>query len=157
VQPATLELRGVSVRFGGVVALDDLSLTVRPGEVVGLIGPNGAGKTTCIDAATGFVRSTGDILLDGKQVGSWSPRRRAAAGIGRSFQTLELFESLTVLENLRVASEPRDRRAYLTDLVWPRRAELAPTAVAAVRDFGLEPDLDRRPDAATTRPQSSAG
>ena len=146
VRPATLELHEVSVRFGGVTALDSLSLTVRPGEVVGLIGPNGAGKTTCIDAATGFARSTGEIRLDGVRVDRWSPRRRAAAGIGRSFQTLELFESLTVHENLRVASEPRDRHAYLTDLVWPRRADLAPTAVAAVREFGLEPDLDRRPD-----------
>jgi len=143
VRPATLELRGVSVRFGGVVALDRVSITVRPGEVVGLIGPN---KTTCIDAATGFVRSTGEILLEGVRVDRWSPRRRAVAGIGRSFQTLELFESLTVLENLRTASEPRDRRAYLTDLIWPRRTALAPTAVAAVREFGLEPDLDRRPD-----------
>ena len=146
VQPATMELRDVGVRFGGVTALDDVSLTVRPGEVLGLIGPNGAGKTTLIDAATGFVRATGAITLDGRRVDRWSPRRRAAAGIARSFQTLELFESLTVLENLRVASEPRDRRAYLTDLVWPRRAPLAPTAVAAVMEFGLEPDLDRRPD-----------
>jgi sulfate-transporting ATPase len=146
VPPATLELREVGVRFGGVTALDGVSLTVRPGEVLGLIGPNGAGKTTLIDAATGFVRATGEIALDGRRVDRWSPRRRAAAGIARSFQTLELFESLTVVENLRVASEPRDRRAYLTDLVWPRRMALAPTAVAAVREFGLEPDLDRRPD-----------
>ena len=146
VEPATLELQDVTVRFGGVTALDRVSLTVRPGEVLGLIGPNGAGKTTLIDAATGFVRASGTMTLDGRRVDRWSPRRRAAAGIARSFQTLELFESLTVLENLRVASEPRDRVAYLTDLVWPRRTPLAPTAVAAVREFGLEPDLDRRPD-----------
>ncbi len=146
VRPATLELHDVGVRFGGVTALERVSLTVRPGEVLGLIGPNGAGKTTLIDAATGFVRASGDITLDGRRVDRWSPRRRAAAGIARSFQSLELFESLTVMENLRVASEPRDRAAYLSDLVWPRRAPLAPTAVAAIREFGLEPDLDRRPD-----------
>jgi ABC-type branched-subunit amino acid transport system ATPase component/branched-subunit amino acid ABC-type transport system permease component len=146
VRPATLETSGLSVRFGGVTALDDVSITVHPGEVVGLIGPNGAGKTTFIDAVTGFVGSTGEISIDGERADRWSPRRRACAGLGRSFQTLELFESLTVLENLRVASEPRDRRAYLTDLVWPRRTPLAPTAAAAVEEFGLGPDLYRRPE-----------
>ena len=80
VRPATLELHDVSVRFGGVVALDQVSITLRTGEVVGLIGPNGAGKTTCIDAATGFARSTGEILLDGVRVDRWSPRRRARGG-----------------------------------------------------------------------------
>ncbi len=145
-RPATLETRGLGVHFGGVVALDDVSITVGPGEVVGLIGPNGAGKTTFIDAVTGFVRSSGEVLLDGEPAAKWSARRRAAAGLGRSFQTLELFESLTVLENLRVASEPRDRRAYASDLVWPRRSPLAPAAAAAVAEFGLGPDLGARPE-----------
>jgi sulfate-transporting ATPase len=146
VEPATLEVRGLGVRFGGVIALDDVSLQVRPGEVVGLIGPNGAGKTTLIDGVTGFARTRGEVLLDGVPVQRWSPRRRARAGIGRSFQTLELFESLSVRENLRVASEPRDPLAYVTDLVWPRRSPLDPSAAAALREFGLEGDLDRRPE-----------
>ena len=114
--------------------------------MLGLIGPNGAGKTTFIDAVTGFNRATGEVVLDGVRVDRWSPRRRSRAGIGRSFQTLELFESLTVRENLRVASERRDLLAYLTDLVRPGKPPLAPAAVVALREFGLEADLDRRPD-----------
>jgi ABC-type branched-subunit amino acid transport system ATPase component/branched-subunit amino acid ABC-type transport system permease component len=145
--PATLELHGLTVRFGGVTALDAVSLTVSPGEVVGLIGPNGAGKTTLIDAVTGYVTAdAGTILLDGRAIGEWSPRRRAVAGIGRLFQSLELFESPTVAENLQTACDPRDRRYYLSDLIHPGRAQLGPAAVAAVRDFGLQDDLASRPD-----------
>jgi sulfate-transporting ATPase len=146
VEAKTLTIRGLGVRFGGVQAVSDVSLELRPGEVVGLIGPNGAGKTTLIDAVTGFTRARGEVLLDDVRIDGWSARRRACAGVGRSFQSLELFESLTVRENLRVASEDRDRRAYLLDLVWPRRPPLAPAAVIAVREFGLDADLDRRPE-----------
>jgi ABC-type branched-subunit amino acid transport system ATPase component len=145
--PATLTLRGLSVRFGGVTALDSVSLTLRPGDVVGLIGPNGAGKTTLIDVVSGYVApSAGTVLLDGRPIDGWSPRRRAVAGVGRSFQSLELFESLTVAENLQAACDPRDRRRYFSDLVRPGRARLSPTAVAAVREFGLQDELARRPD-----------
>jgi len=109
-------------------------------------GPNGAGKTTLIDAVSGYVApSDGTVLLDGHAIDRWSPRRRAAAGVGRSFQSLELFESLTVAENLQAACDPRDRRHYLSDLVRPGRARLSPTAVAAVREFGLQDELARRP------------
>ncbi|MEZ5169224.1 MAG: ATP-binding cassette domain-containing protein [Acidimicrobiia bacterium] len=145
----TMRLRAenVTVRFGGVTALDDVSLEIRPGEIHGLIGPNGAGKTTLIDAMTGFVScSGGRILLDDVPVDRWSARRRAVSGIGRSFQNLELFESMTVRDNLRTASDPRDVRAYVTDLVAPGRAPLGAGAVAAVREFGIEATLDEFPD-----------
>jgi sulfate-transporting ATPase len=143
----TLEARDVAVHFGVVTAVDGVSLTVRPGEVLGLIGPNGAGKTTFIDALTGFVRpASGTVLLDGEPVTRWSARRRAVHGVGRSFQSLELFESMTVRENLRTACDRRDPLAYLTDLVRPGRARLGAAATAVVREFGLEDDLDRRPE-----------
>jgi sulfate-transporting ATPase len=146
VEPATLEVRNISVRFGGVVAVDDVSFVVRPGEVVGLIGPNGAGKTTIIDAITGFVRpSGGSILLDGAPIESFSPSRRARAGIGRSFQSLELFDDMTVYDNLRTGCEPRDALAYVTDLVHPGKGRLGAAATAAVREFQLVDDLDRFP------------
>jgi sulfate-transporting ATPase len=146
VVPATLRVDSVKVTFGGVVAVENASLEVRPGEVVGLIGPNGAGKTTLIDVVTGFTRPQhGHVLLDDRTVDSWSARRRARGGIARSFQSLELFEDMTVRDNLRTASDRRDALAYLSDLVWPGNPSLSAAAVAAVREFGLEDDLDRRP------------
>ena len=143
----TLEARDVTVHFGVVTALDSVSLAVRPGEVLGLIGPNGAGKTTFIDALTGFVRpASGAVVLDGEPITRWSPRRRAVHGVGRSFQSLELFESMTVRENLCTAGDQRDPFAYLSDLARPGRARLGAAAAAVVREFGLEDDLDRRPE-----------
>jgi len=145
ITPIPLELRGVTVRFGGVVALNDLSLTVAPGEVVGLIGPNGAGKSTCIDAITGFASpASGSVLLDGRDVTFWSRERRVRAGLGRSFQSLELFDDLTVRENLQTACDRRDRAAYVTNLAKPDRGVLTAAAVAAMADFGLEDYLDTK-------------
>ena len=145
--PATLEIRDLTVKFGAVTALDAVSLTVAPGEVVGIIGPNGAGKTTLIDAVTGYVTPIGGrVLLNDCAIEGWSPRRRAIAGIGRSFQSLELFDSLTVAENLQTACDRRDRRAYFTDLVHPGQAPLTPAAAAAVREFELNEELANRLD-----------
>jgi sulfate-transporting ATPase len=146
IAPVTLRVRDIHVQFGGVVAVSGASLEVHPGEVVGLIGPNGAGKTTLIDVVTGFTRQhSGTVTLDEQPIDRWSARRRARAGIARSFQSLELFEDLTVRDNLRTASDRRDPLAYLSDLVWPGDPPLSSTAIAAVREFGLEDDLDRRP------------
>jgi sulfate-transporting ATPase len=146
VRPATLEVKGVSVRFGSMVAVQTVSATVRPGEVVGLIGPNGAGKTTLIDAVTGFVRiESGKVLVNGEPIGGLSATRRARSGVARSFQSLELFETMTVQENIEVASDQRDWVSYLTDLVWPGSSRISGVAAAAVHEFGLLPDLHRRP------------
>lgn len=146
VAPRVLEVKDVSVRFGGVQALGGVSIDVRPGEVVGVMGPNGAGKTTFIDAVTGFNRiGGGTILLDGVRIDGMSARKRARMGVGRTFQSLELFDQLSVLENLRTASDPRDSGSYLSDLVVPRRTELTPAARSAIAMFELADDLHRVP------------
>jgi sulfate-transporting ATPase len=138
----------LTVRFGAVVAVDDVSFRVAPREVVGLIGPNGAGKTTIVDALTGFTKPTaGRVTFNGTAMAgrTWGPSRRARAGVRRSFQSLELFEELSVAENLRTGSDQRTRFGGLRDLVWPARPVLPPTAVSSARELGLENDLDRLP------------
>lgn len=142
VTPRTLLIEGVTMKYGAVTAVDNLSLAIRPGEVVGLIGPNGAGKTTVIDALSGFTTPTaGRILLDSVDITAAAPARRARLGVSRSFQSLELFEDATVLENLQSAWEPRDRLSYLTDLVIPRKVTMPLEVAAAIREFELEGDL----------------
>jgi ABC-type branched-subunit amino acid transport system ATPase component/branched-subunit amino acid ABC-type transport system permease component len=147
VRPATLSARDVTVRYGAVTAVRDVTLTVGPGEVVGLIGPNGAGKTSLLDALAGATRlSKGAVALDGQRIDRWPVHRRARAGIARSFQSLELFEDLTVRENLLSASDSRDRFAYLSNILRPGSHRLSTAALTAVRYFGLANDLDERPD-----------
>ena len=104
---AVLRVNGLSVAFGGVHALSDVDLEVREGELVGLIGPNGAGKTTLIDAVTGFVHYSGTVELDGRDVGRLAPYQRARLGLGRTWQSTDLFDDLDVRENLTVAA-PKD-------------------------------------------------
>jgi sulfate-transporting ATPase len=143
VAPKRFEARNMTVRYGGVTAVSDVSITVEPGEIVGLIGPNGAGKSSFINAATGFVRlAEGELLLEGEPIRGLPAFKRARAGLGRTFQSLELFESGTVRENLRVASDRRDFRSYLTDLVLPREPPLPPPVVTAIHELELEPHLD---------------
>ena len=145
VAPMFLSTRGLTVRFGGASAVEELDIEVHPGEVVGLIGPNGAGKSTAIEAITGFVKPTaGQVFLGDEPIDGWSRERRARAGLGRSFQSLELFDDLTVLENIQAACDRRDRGAYLTDLVWPGHGRLTSAARSAIADFGLEGVLDTK-------------
>jgi ABC-type branched-subunit amino acid transport system ATPase component/ABC-type branched-subunit amino acid transport system permease subunit len=154
VQPASLEARDVSVRFGGVVALDHVSLSVQPGEVVGLIGPNGAGKTALLDLLTGFTSpSGGSVYLDGRDLASESPEKRARAGIIRSWQGVELFDELSVRENLLIAADHKGRWAYLTDLFHPGRQITSAIMHEVVEEFGLAEHLEKRP---STLPQGTA-
>jgi ABC-type multidrug transport system fused ATPase/permease subunit len=99
-----LTVGGLSVTFGGVRALDGVDLEVREGELVGLIGPNGAGKTTFVDTITGFVGFSGNVKLDGRDIGRLPPYDRARLGLARTWQSTDLFDDLDVRENLTVAS-----------------------------------------------------
>ncbi|WP_280248110.1 ABC transporter permease subunit [Nocardia abscessus] len=103
---ALLEVRDLSVRFGGVVAVDGVSFEARTGRITGLIGPNGAGKTTTFDACTGLVQANaGEVRLQDRVISRVSTSRRARLGIGRTFQRTELFDSLTVAENVAMGAE----------------------------------------------------
>ena len=122
-----LQVSDLRVRFGGVVAVDGVSLEVASGAILGLIGPNGAGKTTIFDAISGLVKAEGKVLLAGVDISSASPERRGRARLGRSFQDARLFPSLTVAETLAVAFE---RHIRATDVIstalrapWVVRAE----------------------------------
>jgi sulfate-transporting ATPase len=141
-----LHVEDLTVRFGGVVALSGVSTTLGPAEVVGLIGPNGAGKTTMIDAVTGFNRiGTGQLRLDDVDLRPLSAYRRAQAGLARTFQNLELFEDMTVSDNLQAACDTGGWLAYLSGLVRPGPVALPLHALRAIEEFGLADDLDRLP------------
>jgi ABC-type branched-subunit amino acid transport system ATPase component len=114
---AVLRSNDLSVRFGGVQALAGVSLEVGEGQLVGLIGPNGAGKTTFVDAITGFVRHTGRVELDGRDLAGLSPHQRARLGLARTWQSIELFDDLSVRENLTVASHRPTAVSVMKELV----------------------------------------
>ncbi len=111
-----LQTSCLSVRYGGVRALVDVDLEVEQGRLVGLIGPNGAGKTTLIDATSGFTRCSGSVTLSGENIAGLAPHQRARRGLVRTWQSAELFDDLTVRENLRVASPSSGWRQSLREL-----------------------------------------
>jgi ABC-type branched-subunit amino acid transport system ATPase component len=141
-----LELTGVSVRFGGLQAVSDLSLRAAPGRITGLIGPNGAGKTTTFNAATGTVEYTGSVRLGDDVLDRWSPAARAQLGLGRTFQRIALFDTMSVLDNVALGPEMLDagRRVWrhAAGLRRERRAELA-AAEQALDRCGISGLADR--------------
>ena len=146
VPPAELAVRGLSIAFGGNQVLHSVDLDIRPGRVLGVIGPNGAGKTTLVEAITGYNRpQAGTVTLDGRSVTSLPPASRARAGIARSFQALELFEDLSVLDNLLVASDQARWHRTLLAGLYPGRPRLGGAAAAAVATFGLAGRLHDSP------------
>ena len=105
-----LEVSGLTIRFGGVVAVNNVSFEMSKGEVVGLIGPNGAGKTTIFNAIAGLIRpASGQVAFKGKRIDRDPPHKRANAGIGRTFQTVRLFNSMSIAENVLIAASAATR------------------------------------------------
>jgi ABC-type branched-subunit amino acid transport system ATPase component/ABC-type branched-subunit amino acid transport system permease subunit len=138
-----LQITGVTVMYGGVTAVDDVTLSVRAGEIHGLIGPNGAGKTSTLDAITGFCTSSGSVVVGGQDVAGLPPQRRFAAGLTRTWQATELFLDLTVRDNLLVAAGRG--RATAEDATW------------ALGLLGIGPLADSRPAELSTGQQKLVG
>jgi ABC-type branched-subunit amino acid transport system ATPase component len=133
-----LELHELTVRYGGVTAVDRVTAAVPEGSLFGLIGPNGAGKTTLIDAVTGLTRYTGSVVFGGQRIDRWAPHKRSHAGLVRTFQSLELFNELTVRENLQTyagiklgdaADASVDRALEKMDVAWA--ADLYPSELSS--------------------------
>jgi branched-chain amino acid transport system ATP-binding protein len=142
---SVLRTTNLSVRFGGVHAVEDADVVVEEGELVALIGPNGAGKTTFIDAITGFVRYTGRAELDGQDLEGMAPHERARRGLARTWQSTELFDDLSVRENLTVAAHRPSFLALVGDLVGKRIGESA-AAEQALELLDLGSIADATPD-----------
>jgi branched-chain amino acid transport system ATP-binding protein len=141
---ALLDVNDVTVRFGGNVAVQDVSLVAEAGRVHGLIGPNGAGKTTLFNVINGLQNpNRGHVAVDGEDITHLSPYKRARKGMARTFQRLELFGALTVRENIQVAASIRNR--------WGKTGEHpAATAKRLISTVGLDAMADTRADALPT-------
>ncbi len=136
---ALLSLTNATIRFGGIVALDAVSLEVEPGTIAGLIGPNGAGKTTAFNAITRLYRlESGDVVFDGRSILHTPPSRIVRLGIARTFQNVELFPTMTVLENVLVGE-------HTTSLFQPETA-VRKRALEVLEYVGIE-RVARRPAA----------
>src|SRR6476619_3829113 len=139
---ALLEVRDVTMRFGGIVALDGVSFDVEEGQISGLIGPNGAGKTTAFNVITRLYKpDTGDVLLDGSSLLKQPAFKIVRKGVARTFQNLQLFRTMSVLENVLVGAHGRGRRAgeaealEMLDVVGLRDRALFP---AAALPYGIQ-------------------
>jgi len=128
IEPSLLRFDGVTLRFGGVSALTDVTFAVRPGELFAIIGPNGAGKTSIFNCLNGIYRpQKGRIHLEGDEITGWTPVAIAKRGVARTFQNLGLFSNLTVLENIMLGRHHLMRTGLLTGALWwgpARREEL---------------------------------
>jgi len=152
-----LQVRNVSRHFGSLVAVDDVSLTIEPGQFRAIIGPNGAGKTTFFNLISGFFPPTsGSIHFDGKDVTGMAPERRVVCGMARTFQITEIFPELTIADNLRVAVEVA---AGLRMAPWIGRAmrrEVDALVAELVEMGGLTDKKDRNVGALTHGDQRAA-
>lgn len=140
-----MDVVDLSVTFGGLCAVDRVSMQVAAGAVVGLIGPNGAGKTTFIDALTGFVPHRGTIFFDGAALEALPSHRRARAGLTRTWQSVGLFDDLTVTENCLVAVASGGLRSTMTDVIRPKRHHGDARVQRALEVMGLDAHADACP------------
>jgi branched-chain amino acid transport system ATP-binding protein len=142
---AILQTRGLTVRFGGLLANDDVDLDCRPGQLTGLIGPNGAGKTTFIDAITGFLpkNASGSVIFNGEEAMGRAPHKLAHDGLCRTWQTLELFDDISVRANLDVASERLTPSRAIRDYLFG--SERADRIQETLELLNLAPVADRSP------------
>jgi branched-chain amino acid transport system ATP-binding protein len=126
-----MEIKNLTMKFGGLVALDDVSFNIKRGEILGLIGPNGAGKTTCFNAMTGVYKPTsGDVLLEGVSLKGVKQHRITRRGLARTFQNIRLFGEMTALENVVVGLDARHRTSVLGALLrLPRHTREEKSAV----------------------------
>jgi branched-chain amino acid transport system ATP-binding protein len=146
VSASFLEIEGLSVVYGGLRAVDDVSLRVPCEGITGLIGPNGAGKTTLIDAVTGFAPiASGSIRFDGQDITRMRAHRRARGNLARTFQSLELFEDMTVADNVRVTIESSMWWESLADVLLRWRAKDSDDVGRALSLLGLDRVADRLP------------
>jgi branched-chain amino acid transport system ATP-binding protein len=135
-----LELRGLTVRFGGLVALNQLDMRIAEGEIFALVGPNGAGKTTVLNCISGLMKpAAGSILFAGQELLKQPAYKRARLGIGRTFQQLQLFTSMSVLDNLLTAQHAHLRAGILTGMLpfGPARREDARARALALETLAL--------------------
>jgi len=151
-RPEVLEVRDVTVRFGGLTALDAVSLTAAPRQVTGIIGPNGAGKTTLLNVLCGFVRpATGEVSLGAASLTGLPPHRLASLGIARTLQGVGLFRGLTVLENVMAGATSQARAGFWPALLGLARSDrderaLRQRSLAALDRVGVADEAGRLPD-----------
>ena len=147
-----LEVRGVTVRFGGLTALDAVTFSAAPRQVTGIIGPNGAGKTTLLNVLCGFVRpGSGDVSLGGTSLTGLAPHRLASLGIARTLQGVGLFRRLTVLENVMAGATPHARAGFWPALLGLARSDrderaLRQRSLAALDRVGIAAQAGQLPD-----------
>ncbi len=126
-----LDVRGLSIRFGGLVAVAEVDLTLAASEIVCIIGPNGAGKSTLLNLISGIYRPTaGSVALEGRDITGWPVHRIAAAGIARTFQSSRLFDDLTLLDNVLIGMHTRTSAGVLQALLQPAKARAELEAAA---------------------------